>query len=148
MNRAVDLLSDAVLAVITRSRDHHHTRIYEAAHGLANRVVFVGVDGGRAKTHVNHADVVCGAVGHQPVERAQESRSAAPPRGVEHTQVDDARVGSDADIVALRNRSVTGGNGGDMSAVSVWIISAVLACKVNTRHDAGAVARVLESYVV
>ena len=79
VNPPVESVARAVLAFVTRSGDDHDPGCRQAAHGHAERVGEVRIDGCRAEAQVDHFDVVdrVGVVGQHPVERAQDRRGRA-----------------------------------------------------------------------
>src|ERR1043165_1658411 len=58
VNGSIDLPAVRVLAVVTGSRDHYNSRIYQGTSGTTNRIVLVRANCRRAQTHIDDANVV------------------------------------------------------------------------------------------
>src|SRR5712692_4052957 len=71
MNLSVYLLSGAILAIVAGGSSNHDADVNQAAHRTTNRIVPVRINRRGAQTHVDHANVVRGAITEDPVERGQ-----------------------------------------------------------------------------
>jgi hypothetical protein len=121
VNLPVDLVPRGVLAVVAGGGHDDHAEVGHAAHGLADGVVLVRVDGGHPEGEVDDAYVVEGAVGDDPVHRLKQLRDRAAPLRVEHLDVDDLRVVRGALVRAARDERAAGRRRGDVRAVPVGV---------------------------
>src|ERR1051326_7602347 len=135
MDHAVDLLASRVFAVVAGRDHHHHACINQAAHGAADGIIYVRVNGGRAQTHVDDADVVGRLVGEHPVQSGERARDHAHALRVQHAQVNQVCVWRNSNVGGVRNPTITSGDRGDVRVVTIGIVSSIFASEVLTEDD-------------
>ena len=74
MNRAVQLVARFVFAQVSGRHADNQSRIECASYGLAQRIICIRVDGHRAKTQIQHADVVGSFLADAPVDTGDRIR--------------------------------------------------------------------------
>ena len=137
----VKLLTVAVRAVVTGGGDDHDPGVHQLPHGQAERVDLVGVDGRCADAQVDDADPVLlvvllaqglgGVDGRDdPLQRPHDVGGRADALRVEYPEVDHLRVGREAGVGAVGDVVGGGGERGDVRAVAVGVVDAVLAREV------------------
>src|ERR1043165_6358666 len=101
MNLSINLLAATVHAVVAGLSEDYDAGVDQAAHGATNWISLIRLDRRSAQAKIQNADVVSRAIRHHPIERAQNSRSAAGAGGVQNPQIDQVCIRSNAGVLRV-----------------------------------------------
>ena len=118
----VDLFAFQAQPEVATRRNHGDAHRGGHAHGVAQRVVAVGVGGLGGQADVEHADVVFAGVVHDPVDAFDGVAHRADAGGVQHAHVVDVGVGCHAGGVGRLVEAAPCGHRGHVRAVAVGVL--------------------------